>query len=64
MLVYDAGSDNDTLAERICAAAPADHPGSGGDHDTLAVFIANAERVESVRAAARAEAEARVAEWD
>ncbi|MFC7097663.1 hypothetical protein [Halobaculum marinum] len=53
---------DDDLADRTRAAAPDDR-GDEGDHDALAAFLADEERVEQVRADARAEAEARAAEW-
>ncbi|MFC7071392.1 hypothetical protein [Halobaculum lipolyticum] len=53
---------DDALAERTRAAAPDDREGPG-DHDALAAFLADEERVEAVRADARAEARARADEW-
>ncbi|MXR43303.1 hypothetical protein GRX01_18435, partial [Halobaculum sp. WSA2] len=43
--------------------APADRRAAGGDHDALAAFLADEERVEAVRREARAEARARADEW-
>lgn len=56
-------ADDDALAERTRAAAPPERLSEGGDHDALAAFLADEARVEAVRAEARAEAEARAAEW-
>ncbi|WP_435064665.1 hypothetical protein [Halobaculum sp. EA56] len=56
-------ADDDALAARTRAAAPEGRRGDGGDHDALAAFLADEERVEAVKAEARAEAEARAAEW-
>jgi len=54
---------DDALAERTREAAPADRRAAGGDHDALAAFLADEERVEAVRREARAEARARADEW-
>ncbi|QZY00455.1 hypothetical protein [Halobaculum rubrum] len=54
---------DDALAERTREAAPAERRAAGGDHDALAAFLADEERVEAVRREARAEARARADEW-
>ncbi|MFC6787244.1 hypothetical protein ACFQFH_15645 [Halobaculum halobium] len=54
---------DEALAERTRAAAPPERRGAGGDHDALAAFLADEERVEAVRREARAEARARADEW-
>ena len=54
---------DDDLAERTREAAPAERRAAGGDHDALAAFLADEERVEAVRREARAEARARADEW-
>lgn len=56
-------ADDAALAARTRRAAPAERRERGGDHDALAAFLADEERVEAVREQARAEAEARAAEW-
>ncbi|MFC7136121.1 hypothetical protein [Halobaculum litoreum] len=56
-------ADADALVERTRAVAPDDRREAAGDHDALAAFLADEDRVEAVRADARAEAEARAAEW-
>ncbi|PSQ06758.1 hypothetical protein BRC97_05645 [Halobacteriales archaeon QS_6_71_20] len=56
-------ADADALAARTREAADDDRRRPGGDHGALAAFLADEERVEAVRAEARAEAEARAAEW-
>lgn len=54
---------DDALAERTCEAAPAERRDASGDHDALAAFLADEERVEAVRREAQAEARARAEEW-
>lgn len=54
---------DDALAERTREAAPSDRLDATGDHDALAAFLADEERVEAVRREARAEARARADEW-
>jgi len=56
-------ADDDALAARTREAADDDRRSPSGDHGALAAFLADEERVEAVRAEARAEAEARAAEW-
>lgn len=55
---------DEALAERTREAAPAERRDAAGDHDALAAFLADEERVEAVRREARAEARARAEEWD
>ncbi|SHG40080.1 hypothetical protein [Halobaculum gomorrense] len=56
-------ADDDELADRSRRAAPPERRDATGDHDALAAFLADEERVESVRREARAEARARADEW-
>ncbi|MFB6127873.1 MAG: hypothetical protein ABEJ79_11350 [Halolamina sp.] len=57
-------ADDRPLAERTRAAAPVERvDGDDHDHDAVAAFLADEERVEAVREAAREEARARAAEW-
>ncbi|WP_435126926.1 hypothetical protein [Halobaculum sp. D14] len=57
----DLAGDDD-LAARTRDAAPDSRSGAGS-HDALAAFLADEERVAAIQREARAEAEARAAEW-
>lgn len=55
-------ADDRALAERTRDVAPPERA-SDGDHDAVAAFLADEERIEAIREDARAEARERAAEW-
>ncbi|QLG28774.1 hypothetical protein HUG10_15040 [Halorarum halophilum] len=56
-------ADDPELAARTRERAPDGRRGEGGDHDALAAFLADEERVAAIKREAREEAERRAAEW-
>ena len=59
----DRLADDDDLVERTREAAPDDRLDDGDDPGSVAAFLADADRIDAIREEARAEAEARAAEW-
>lgn len=56
-------ADDPELAARTRNRAPAGRRGDEGDHDALAAFLADEERIVAIKREAREEAERRAAEW-
>ncbi|WP_313692164.1 hypothetical protein [Halorarum halobium] len=56
-------ADDAGLAERTSDRAPAERRDDETEHDALAAFLADEERVDAIRREAREEAERRAAEW-
>lgn len=56
-------ADDEALADRTRAVAPDDRLNDGRDTSTVEDFLADAEQIEEIRTEARAEAQARAAEW-
>ncbi|WP_156105697.1 hypothetical protein [Halobellus rufus] len=54
---------DERLADRTRAAAPEDRRSEERDASSVADFLADAERIEEIKAEARAEAQARADEW-
>ena len=59
----DRLAGDDDLVERTREAAPDDRLDGGDGAGSVAAFLADADRIEAIRQEARAEAEARAAEW-
>ncbi len=59
----DRLADDPALVERTREHAPVERLDAAGDPDAVAAFLADEDRIEAIRERARAEAEARAAEW-
>jgi hypothetical protein len=59
----DRLANDSALVERTRAAAPDERLDAGSDAAAVEAFLADEERIEAIRADARAEAEKRAAEW-